>query len=35
MFASNELIAQSIKNGWIAAQLEILGMTGNLGIDLH
>jgi hypothetical protein len=28
-------IKQSIENGWIAAQLEIHGMTGNLGIDLH
>ena len=33
MFASNELTAQSIENGWIAAQPEIHGMTGNLGID--
>ena len=31
----NTLIAQSIKNGWIAAQLELHGMTGKLGIDLH
>lgn len=29
----NALIAQSIENGWIAAQLEIHGMTGKLGID--
>ena len=28
----NALIAQSIENGWIAAQLEIHGMTGKLGI---
>ena len=33
MFASNVLIAQSIENGWIAAQLEVHGMTGKLGID--
>ena len=31
----NTLIAQSIKNGWIAAQLELHGMTGKLGIDPH
>ena len=31
----NALIAQSIKNGWIAAQLELHGMTGKLGIDPH
>ena len=31
----NPLIAQSIKNGWIAAQLELHGMTGKLGIDPH
>ena len=31
----NTLIAQSIKNGWIAAQLELHGMTGKLGIDTH
>ena len=30
---TNALIAQSIENGWIAAQLEIHGMTGKLGID--
>jgi polar amino acid transport system substrate-binding protein len=29
----NALIAQSIENGWIAAQLEVHGMTGKLGID--
>jgi polar amino acid transport system substrate-binding protein len=29
----NALIAQSIENGWIAAQLEFHGMTGKLGID--
>ena len=29
----NALIAQSIENGWIAAQLEIHVMTGKLGID--
>ena len=29
----NALIAQSIESGWIAAQLEIHGMTGKLGID--
>jgi polar amino acid transport system substrate-binding protein len=29
----NALIAQSIENGWIAAQLETHGMTGKLGID--
>lgn len=29
----NALIAQSIENGWIAAQLEIHGMAGKLGID--
>lgn len=29
----NALIGQSIENGWIAAQLEIHGMTGKLGID--
>ena len=29
----NALIAQSIENGWIAAQLELHGMTGKLGID--
>ena len=29
----NALIAQSIENSWIAAQLEIHGMTGKLGID--
>ena len=29
----NSLIAQSIENGWIAAQLEFHGMTGKLGID--
>lgn len=29
----NALIAQSIEKGWIAAQLEIHGMTGKLGID--
>ena len=27
--------AQLIKNDWIAAQLEIHGMTGNLGINPH
>ena len=31
----NALIAQSIENGWIAAQLELHGMTGKLGIDPH
>ena len=31
----NALIAQSIENGWIAAQLETHGMTGKLGIDPH
>ena len=31
----NALIAQSIENGWIAAQLEIHGMNGKLGIDPH
>ena len=31
----NALIAQPIKNGWIAAQLELHGMTGKLGIDPH
>ena len=31
----NALIAQPIKNGWIAAQLELNGMTGKLGIDPH
>ena len=31
----NALIAQSIKNGWIAAQLKIHGMNGKLGIDPH
>ncbi|MDB9890568.1 transporter substrate-binding domain-containing protein [Alphaproteobacteria bacterium] len=31
----NTLIAQSIKNGWIAAQLELHGMTGKLGIGPH
>ena len=31
----NALIAQSIENGWIAAQLEVHGMTGKLGIDPH
>ena len=31
----NTLIAQSIKNGWIAAQHELHGMTGKLGIDPH
>ena len=29
----NALIAQSIENGWIAAQLEVHGMTGKLDID--
>ena len=28
----NALIARSIENGWIAAQLELHGMTGKLGI---
>ena len=31
----NALIAQSIENGWIAAQLETHGMTRKLGIDPH
>ena len=31
----NALISQSIENGWIAAQLELHGMTGKLGIDPH
>ena len=31
----NALIAQSIENSWIAAQLELHGMTGKLGIDPH
>ena len=31
----NALIAQSIENGWIAAQLELHGMTRKLGIDPH
>ena len=31
----NALIAQSIENGWIAAQLEIHGTTRKLGIDPH
>ena len=35
MFASNVLIAQSIENGWIGAQLEIHGITGKLGTDPH
>ena len=35
MFASYVLTAQSIKNGWIAAQLEIHSMSGKLGIDPH
>jgi len=35
MFASNVLIAQSIENGWIGAQLEIHGITGKFVIDLH
>lgn len=31
----NALIAQSIENGWIAAQLETHGMTRKLGIEPH
>lgn len=31
----NALIAQSIENGWIAAQLETHGMTRKLGIESH
>ena len=31
----NALIAQSIENGWIAAQLETHGITRKLGIDPH
>ena len=31
----NVLIAQSIENGWIAAQLETHGMTRKLGIEPH
>ena len=31
----NALIAQSIENGWIPAQLELHGMTRKLGIDPH
>ena len=31
----NALIAQSIENGWIAAQLETHGMTRKLGIGPH
>ena len=28
-------VKQSIENGWIAAQLELHGMIGKLGIDPH
>ena len=28
-------VEQSIENGWIAAQLELHGMTGKLGKDPH